>query len=76
MQTRAKTLIKDVGLLRLQERKQGKFCNASSLCHKNKQQSENMTAIPTYSPVTEVGNLASLDKVYFFTDYFFLGYMQ
>ena len=29
-----------------------------------------------YSPAAEVGNLASLDKVFFFTDYLSLGYMQ
>ena len=28
------------------------------------------------SPAAEVGNPASLDKVFFFTDYFSLGYMQ
>ena len=29
-----------------------------------------------YCPAAEVGNPASLDKVFFFTDYFSLGYMQ
>ena len=29
-----------------------------------------------YSPAAEVGNSASLDKVFFFTDYFSLVYMQ
>ena len=28
------------------------------------------------SPAAEVGNLASLDNFFFFTDYFSLGYMQ
>ena len=30
----------------------------------------------TYSPAAEEGNLALLDKVFFFTDYFSLGYVQ
>ena len=29
-----------------------------------------------YSPAAEVGKPASLDKVFFFSDYFSLGYMQ
>ena len=29
----------------------------------------------TYSPAAEVGNPALLDKVFFFTDYFSLGYV-
>ena len=30
----------------------------------------------SYRPASQVGNPASLDKVFFFTDYYSLGYMQ
>ena len=39
-------------------------------------QEDDLATNSLFSPAAEVGNSASLDKVFFFTDYFSLGYVQ